>query len=151
MYPVYVTKISNDDIINFVISSIDKLIDGNLRKVFLFCQSKIGKSKWSRGNVCNVFLWRGSRCQLLWRRVDRSYTKHMSLPRMIDVVGPCYATADECSQWLEQGASGSIKMDEINIGSQRRPLCFQPSIWRRGIESCDLVASSCSYRFSFFV
>lgn len=118
--------------------------------MFLFCQSKIGKSKWSRGNVCNVFLWRGSRCQLLWRRVDRSYTKHMSLPRMIDVVGPCYATADECSQWLEQGASGSIKMDEINIGSQRRPLCFQPSIWRRGIESRDLVASSCSYRFSLF-
>lgn len=30
MYPVYVTKISNEDIINFVISSIDRLIDGNL-------------------------------------------------------------------------------------------------------------------------
>lgn len=30
MFPVYVTKISNKDIINFVISSTDRLIDGNL-------------------------------------------------------------------------------------------------------------------------
>lgn len=30
MFAAYVTKISNEDIINFAISSTDRLIDGNL-------------------------------------------------------------------------------------------------------------------------
>lgn len=64
------------------------------------------------------------------RSKAESCTKHMSLPWMIDVGGPCNATTDECSRSLEQHP-GQLRSTKLISAKPS----FEPSL---------------SYDFSFF-